>query len=291
MTTTSGNYSPHSFTAAYIQGWVGFCVSALTNAGWVQTTDTGQTAAGSFGTTQSANTSLGYQIWRMNDALQSSYPVFVKFEWGGGAQAPFTYAPAMWVTVGTGSNGTGTITGILGAGRTEIQNGAGSATAFPCYASGTTSRFNILNFVSSATSVAFYVGIERSKDATGADSNIGVIVQYVGNAISTQFLPFTGLTRAAQTAFTHGLPTGLGSMADGTGKFAALPIIPFGQYGGQHPGIQLYAYYGGDMPSLNILTMNVRGTNRTYFAAGAQSGWTTALLAPWATSYPMILFE
>src|ERR1035437_4296358 len=68
-----------------------FCQSvnaAMVAAGWVQTADTGQ-VNNSTVTNPAASgywspgywAGGAYEIWRMNDALQSTYPVFLKIEY------------------------------------------------------------------------------------------------------------------------------------------------------------------------------------------------------------------
>ena len=82
--------------------------AALIAAGFVRTSDSGQidpTTVVRPSTSQVA----GYEIWRFNDAAQATKPIFFKFEYGTGTTI------ARWVffiTIGTGSDGAGNITGI-----------------------------------------------------------------------------------------------------------------------------------------------------------------------------------
>ena len=83
--------------------------AALTAAGFVRTSDTGQIdpttvvrpGAGGVG---------GYEIWRFNDAAQATHPIFFKFEYG---ISTIVTRLQVWMTIGSGSNGAGTITGIF----------------------------------------------------------------------------------------------------------------------------------------------------------------------------------
>jgi hypothetical protein len=94
-------------TNAHFQAWVTEVVTALfTTLGVTQTADTGQINPAT-ATIPAATGSAGYVIGRFNDALQSTAPIFFKLEFGAG---PNTNDPAMYLTVGTGSNGSGTIT-------------------------------------------------------------------------------------------------------------------------------------------------------------------------------------
>lgn len=89
------------------RAWGSALSAGLASAGLVQTADTGQinwtTVARA-----AANDSAGYEIWRMADAMQATKPVFIKLEYGSGSSSG---VPFMWLTVGSGSNGSGTITG------------------------------------------------------------------------------------------------------------------------------------------------------------------------------------
>lgn len=78
------------------------CQDVLFNALLVQTTDTGQINLGTV-TRPAVNTAAGYQIFRLKDNS-----LFFKVEFGTGSSAGI---PMMWLTVGTGSNGSGTLTG------------------------------------------------------------------------------------------------------------------------------------------------------------------------------------
>lgn len=74
----------------------------LTVLGLVQTADTGQinwvTVA-----RPGTSTAAGYTVWRFADSS-----LYLKFEYGTGTASTI---PQMWITVGTGSNGSGTLTG------------------------------------------------------------------------------------------------------------------------------------------------------------------------------------
>lgn len=109
--TTSGVFSNASTTT--MNTWINaVCAALFTTLGVTQTSDTGQvwsSGGGATGTLPSAaNTSAGYVIGRFNDSLQSSYPVFFKLEFGTGSAVA---DPTIWITVGTSSNGSGTING------------------------------------------------------------------------------------------------------------------------------------------------------------------------------------
>jgi hypothetical protein len=112
MTTASTTSPISNASSTTFQAWYNEMITALfTTLGVVQTADTGQitSTAALPGTTQ---TSAGYVIGRFNDTAQATSPVFFKIEFGTGASLT---VPMAWITVGQGSNGSGTLTGTLSA--------------------------------------------------------------------------------------------------------------------------------------------------------------------------------
>ena len=281
-----------SNTITYIRPTVAAFETILTSAGWVQTGDTGQTASGSFPGGSGTATASGYQIWRMADALQGTYPVYVKFEWGSGSVAT---SLGLWFTIGTGSNGTGTITGIL-ASRIYVGQSTAVGSLYPSYFSGSTGRLNgLICYSVSQTGMGLYFNIERTKNSSNADDGLGIIFQAAapsaGTALISQYIPFTGTIRAAQTVWMCVNPTGQGSMSDGAGTVSALPVMPYGITGGANPGIGTLVYYTSDLAIGNTLAMTFRGSNHTYFATGTPAGWPTTLSQSWANSCLLFLYE
>ena len=65
-------------TDANFRLWCDFINDVLTTAGWVNTADTGQINLVTVTAPVAASTKQGYQIWRMNDALQSTKPCFIR---------------------------------------------------------------------------------------------------------------------------------------------------------------------------------------------------------------------
>ena len=105
-TLTTATVLDHSSDAGF-RAWGSEVAASLTSIGLTQTSDTGQI---NFTTvTRAASSSFaGYQIWAFNDTLQATQPVYIKIQYGTGAGTNY---PAMTVQTGTGSNGSGTLTG------------------------------------------------------------------------------------------------------------------------------------------------------------------------------------
>lgn len=105
---------------AEFRAWGSMFSGALAAVGMVKTSDTGQ-INWSTATRAASGGTAGYEIWRMGDAMQSVFPVFIKFEYGSMA---VNSTPGMRITVGSGSNGSGSITGAFVNRFTATANGS-----------------------------------------------------------------------------------------------------------------------------------------------------------------------
>jgi hypothetical protein len=155
--------------------WVAEVIHELvTTCGLTQTSDTGQINTTTVTRQASTGTAAGYVILRFNDTLQSTSPIFIKLEFGTGATTLVT--PAMWITVGTGSNGSGTISGTT-SGKCPIAANITPASTTAVYVSrycysATMGAVCMVNKMTSGNGAAafgyFFLG--RSTDSTGAPS-------------------------------------------------------------------------------------------------------------------------
>lgn len=133
MATQSWSSPVDTTTTAGFRAWGSELSAKFAAVGLVQASDTGQInwttvnlpGSGAYG---------GYEIWRFNDSLQATAPIFIKIEYG--AASTINSSPGLRITVGTGSNGAGTLTGIVSsvhASGCASGAGGGSATSFPSY--------------------------------------------------------------------------------------------------------------------------------------------------------------
>jgi hypothetical protein len=200
---TTGNNWTNSSNALF-QAWVQFLSNGLQSGGCTKTADTGQVNTATVTAPGATNTSQGYEIRQFTDTLAGSSPVVFKIEYGSGGTAT---TPAIWITVGTGSDGAGGITGIKWA-RTQLTpTGPAASAAFAI--SVDTNRFTFgLHYLSGTASTGLFVGLERSKSAAGADNADGAL--YVGGltngTTNIAFLPFAGSIPASETAGTCLIP-------------------------------------------------------------------------------------
>jgi hypothetical protein len=164
MTTVTWTSTPQHSSDANFRAWGSDVRTRLAAAGLVQTADTGQidwTTA----VRGSNNTDAGYEIWRFNDSLQGTFPIFFKLFYGTGAAAD---RPRLRLQVGTGSNGSGTLTGRTSAAVTTTgSSGAFQNTPTQNYATHSEGMAALAFGQFNATSnMAFFV-IQRSVDSDG----------------------------------------------------------------------------------------------------------------------------
>lgn len=170
MATQAWAFGINHQSDAGFRAWGADFSSKLAAVGLVQTADTGQIDWNTV-TRPAINTQAGYEVWRFNDSLQATAPVYIKFIYGTGASN--AARPAIWWTIGNETNGAG---GVNFRGNTTVRTLSGPTAA----AIGTTKN-SYMVYVPSAGFFAFIHGVNaisnmahsggfiaRSMDATEA---------------------------------------------------------------------------------------------------------------------------
>lgn len=93
---------------AAFRSWGTSFHALLTAVGLVQTADTGQVNWTTV-TRPTTNTDGGYSVWRFDDALQATVPIFIKFYFGTGDSSG---RPRWRFEIGSASDGAGTLSGL-----------------------------------------------------------------------------------------------------------------------------------------------------------------------------------
>ncbi len=121
MTRISTAVDVSSFTTdAKFRTWGSTISASLAACGLVQTADTGQINWTTVLKPGVATTKAGYEIWRFDDSLQGTAPIFLRIDYGTGSKVD---SPQVWFQVGTGSNGAGSVTGVQGVSNAAPCNG------------------------------------------------------------------------------------------------------------------------------------------------------------------------
>lgn len=303
MTTTTFSAAPYngvSTTGTEIRAWVQAIHTALTAIGLVQTADTGQINPATVTNAAATDTESGYEVWRFNDTLQATAPVFVRIGYG---RANGTTCPQLWVTVGKGTDGAGTITGVL-IPRTRTggsdNSGTSTTTATGYASSGDGSMLALFPFImyASGAPTAALPGfvLDRSRDASGAPTGDGVSLAVRGSTVSPVTLASsatpTGLPALTASSYATGavdvgvipvlLPYTLNGVVltagNGFGAGILAPVFPWTCYApGVAPWQSLAAvsYAGADDPG-GVFTVFIAGQERTYRSipiSRMQCGW------------------
>lgn len=284
MATHTASAAYTNATDAQFRAWGSMISTALSTLGWVQTADTGQINWTTVLAPTVGNTIMGYEVWRMNDSLQSSSPVFMKIEYSSGAAAA---NPLLWFTFGTASNGTGTLTGHV---TTRLSRTfAASASNVSSLFSGTSSRFSMFfGFGLNSAANGLWLNIERTRDASGNETIEGFIWAHgTSAAVSIQFVSTAAGLGVVETTLGVLMPS-LGGGASGS-SIAVYPVFATkGVF--LNPLLGILGYFTATIGDGSSPAFGYYGNTHTYIALGVRV--TTAILRGGSTGGSlMILWE
>lgn len=182
MATATFNAAPDNSTDAAFRDWGSKLSTALASVGLVKTTDTGQIDWATVLKPASSGVKSGYEIWRFNDSVQPTQPLFLKIEYGSGGVAQSSIS--LWFTIGKGSNGSGTLTSTIGSVRNPSAFSPGFGTSGTWYVSsmdGSALCVLAAPTVLTQGNTTMYT-LERSRTATGSPTGIGQWISYTTGA-------------------------------------------------------------------------------------------------------------
>jgi hypothetical protein len=272
MATATFSVPAQITSDAEFRTWGSSINTALAALGLVQTGDTGQINWTTVTKPVAATTFAGYEIWRFNDTLQATAPVYIKIEYGTGSSGASWHGLA--VTVGSGTNGAGTINGQVGT-RKVMSLQSSTATSATNHLSGANNRLQMcLNSGQDNISYGMLVAIERSKDSSGADDGTGISTFISGAPGSTssqisqdQFIPYLGLVPAVETGPCVAMPgNAITSAVFGAdvGVFPQFPVLGKAL----NPKLGLLSAKKIDIADLSTISVSLYGTAHTYLHLG-----------------------
>jgi hypothetical protein len=278
MSAYTANLESYLDTDARFRALCAFISDNLTAGGIVKTADTGQINLVTVNKPTASNTSAGYEIRRFDDALQATKPVFFKLEFGTAIMSANHTHLGLWLTIGTGSDGAGNITGTLFA-RTQIHSGstlgtnsADSTNLRTHYLSAATNRFSFFLHNSATNTMRYALGLERSKDAANADTNAGLILifgcmyftalaQNNGAFLKSQYLPFSGTVPSAEESAISAPNVQTTAIVGADTTIFPIEVWDIGRQ--RYPGRNFAACYHTDFINQSTYTINVGGVNQT----------------------------
>lgn len=263
----------HSSDATF-RAWGSELSAKLQAAGLVKTTDTGQIDWATVAR-PTTNTAAGYEMYRFNDALQATAPVFIKIEYGTGGSAT---TPITWIDAGTGTDGAGTLTGLGLTRATLNQSGipvGGGSTPYNTQIShkngflGVSFKNGASADSSGAAHSAFFIG--RSCDpVTGAENGNGLYIARTSstpNQFHWQFVDFvnaTVTTAGATGCLVAGNVTG--SLVSGSPQL----YRNFGGFPRMIPLLHIVTVISAEIPAGSVFSEAIVGTTpRTYLSLGS----------------------
>lgn len=271
-TSTFSGYGAHFDDASFRVNGLGVS-TALAAIGMVKTADTGQINWATVTRPVAINTQAGYEIWRFNDTLQATAPLFLRIDYGVSGNVAWI---SHWITVGKGSNGSGTITSPLLA-STQVAHvaspGVGAFTWYLSSADGATLVLLVAPASSTPGSRSAIV-VERSRNPAGAATGTGVLVAYGFNP-TTKIINYTTTGTNTIAAFPVAIPSS-SPMASG----GAAPMFPATVIDGALNVWQPRAVIFGNTTDMGQLTAITIPTFGTYLPTGFTTWDPAGIAAP-----------
>lgn len=288
MTTQNWLFPIQHSSDATFRAWGADLSAKLALVGLVKTTDTGQINwATALWPTAGLPAYAGYEIWRYPDST-----VFMKWEFGSATNST---CPSIRVSVGTGSNGAGTLTGPVSTPRTinasvvSINAPGTSRQSLMCYADGYFSFFGYINSILvGGVTTLFFFAVAPTVNANGVRTNEGLTLYYHNNIDAAAVQALNLSTSTVGAVVTSGLytlvPYGITSSISGanTQSFLHWTVLPTVSV---RPVMHVATVISAEFPLNTVFqTTLIGGVPRTYIALdttvyGASTGTTTYKLA------------
>jgi hypothetical protein len=298
MTTAIYSTAWSHLTDADFRAWGSELSAAMQTCGLLPSADTGQINWTTVARPAGNNTAAGYEIYQFTDSLQATYPIFVKIEYGTGNTHTNYDSPALWITVGQGSNGSGTLTGVLTT-RTQIMcNSSGqnarvignNSTSWPTFISFNGSYLGVAlkigglyNTYSGQTGGSCMFAIGRAVDATGAYVGGKIMVAHPDSTNPASVFydtaqtfcinTITGLMYSQNNGYFTFIPYSELNTSVGGAQFQVFPT--YGVYPEASPNLWLLYGVNGELPlGVTIKATPVGAASHTYIMTGtASAGW------------------
>lgn len=267
MTAVTRFLAPDNGSDVSFRNWGKQLSDDLTSFSLRKTADAGQIDWSTASTPPSVNIYSGYEIRTFTDSLQAVAPVYFKIRYG---TSNYSSSPRIEISLGSGSNGFGGLTGVVSGPHYGDHNGY-YVTSTPqlCVFSGSPSRFTLGMFVNNYMQQIFC--LERTKNALGQDTGEGVMFTHYniwGNY--NQFIPQAGtfLILPPTTANGFFTPDRGASSADGT-TISFYPNYFFRGGTMLNPPTSLLCYFTPDVIPGSINPVAVYGNTLKYLFIGS----------------------
>jgi hypothetical protein len=263
--------------------------AALAASGWVQVTQSNDINPAT-AVRPAANTKGGSEIWRMDDALQATYPIFLRIFYGVSS----TSLLRLWLMIGQANNGAGSLTTPAGGqvasnelslSMAQTQRSSTDTTLYKALFSGDTGRFTSSFYVDIPGTAPWPIGffVERTRDSTGAVTNEGAALacffaasdaNFTSGYWQVQYYPLQGQALPpVEKNWAFNMPRQILSSIIGN-KAYTYPFQPT-YPGWKFPFKSFQAYISPDLSPLIATTVSLYGTNHAYMPI-VQAGYADA---------------
>lgn len=258
------------------RAWLQSIHDALAGCGLVQTADTGQVAIATalLPTATPTATNGQYEIWRFNDTLQATAPIFLKIYYNVSAAAGVN--PINYISVGKGTDGAGNLTNVILTPKyvARLQGLQAGSVTWACHTADGSFSFSYNNIAAVNTTAAHF-SIDRFRNADGSPSVEGIFCHWRGNSSTASggghVFSTNGYTDTSLSDISLSTPPALlpnsgsaGASAFGT-EVIAYPMYPFLGYG-RNPSMASVAINNSDVGGNVSFQIPMYGANRTYRA-------------------------
>jgi hypothetical protein len=286
-TTTSESYADTTVLANFKE-WAQQFGTALTAAGWVQSSDTGQVVWSGVG---AVPTAVGtFEIWRMNDSLAQESPCFLRLDYYSTSSTP-----RLQLQVSTATNGAGTQTGSISTLPLATSTAGGTSQRYSSFFSGANNRFSFSLWGAKfptddgTSAINIFFTIERSKNSSGQDTAdfLTMVLGFAGSTVNSQTISKVYGVSALETSAKGVALTASSATYSTTGG-----MLPLFFWAGGKMGNILISMFGikrSEWTNLSTATQNYCGVSTTYKFFTASNGAGTRLLSTATIDYGFAL--
>jgi|PlaIllAssembly_1097288.scaffolds.fasta_scaffold02867_3 hypothetical protein len=247
-------------TDAKFRSWGLALSTAIQACGLTLVADTGSVNWTTVSKPSSTNTKAGFEIYRFDDALQATAPVYIRIDYGSGQYANVT--AAIWFTIGSGTNGSGTVTGNPTT-PPKIELYPHATVAGTTYVTGANNRLLYMGPTNQQYTYTSMFNIERTHDGTGADTADGVLLIWIEAGSTKGQNVWIAGTGAGTTETSFGVlnpATGSGA----TGSYIA--VYPFFHTKGifHFPAMNVLAAFTTNISVGTPFSLTYYGSSKTY---------------------------
>lgn len=217
---------------------MGFVSASIQADGWTKTADTGQTNPAT-SALPAGDAATVFELFKCDDGLT---PFYLKLSY---QRAAGNSCPQFGVQYGTGTNGTGGLTGQTSAAKAALPDG-NITNPKSIFVSGGPGRLFICTSPEQGNGTGIFIYVERSHDGVGANTSdyFTTATCASGVALVSQAVHFAGVQPPEQLGVRAAVPSpngGTGTWQIDTGVQIAFPI-PIIRGGGAQPMIGIVVH-------------------------------------------------